>query len=525
MKPKILALGLAAVLVVGGGAFALTRFMAPNEDAAVALVPRDAFAYASIFTDFSNGQKMAADDLADKFGLDGAEDLIDKITEALDEGLASQGLTYDQDVDPWFGSQIAAFGVPPETEGEPVGAAVLFESEDDEEAEAFVDKAREEDAEPLEEREHNGTTYRAGGADGSGDAFAVIGGFLVAGNETGVKSVIDSSAAGEGLEESEKFTAAVESLPDDWIAQFYVDSAAVLEAAAEGEPGAAEALAFLGGEDQPPAAGVFYVTSGSVVFETVGGIPEEGPLASFGRIFSGSGVVAELPAQAWLAIGIPEIGELFSGIIETFAGVPGLEGASLEEMFLAETGLSLEQDLLSWMGDAGLFVQGTNIQELGGGLMIESTDAAKTRATVGKLRELVEREGVPTRPEERGGLEGFSVQMPGVPGPIYLLGGERLVLSYGEAATEGAISTEDTLGGSEGFQEATNDLGDDYQVGFYVDMDTVQTLVETFIGFSGQGSATYEQDVKRYLDPIAHLVAGSRQEGDNYVQKFLIGVR
>ena len=95
----------------------------------------------------------------------------------------------------------------------------------------------------------------------------------------------------------------------------------------------------------------------------------------------------------------------------------------------AETGLDLEEDVLSWMGDAGLFVRGTNMQEVGGGLVVESSDPAKTSTLLETAQRMLVEGGLQPQPASEGDLEGFSMQAPGMPAPVYFLGGDRLVIT------------------------------------------------------------------------------------------------
>jgi hypothetical protein len=155
--------------------------------------------------------------------------------------------------------------------------------------------------------------------------------------------------------------------------------------------------------------------------------------------------------------------------------------------------------------------------------VIESNDPAKTTRLLERLRDIVHQQGVQTQPETAGDLEGFSVQLPGVPAPIYALGGDRLVIGYGDAALDAAAGDE-TLKDSEAFAAAQEAVGEDFNVSFYIDVDAAQKFGETVAGFSGAPTDTYEQDVKPYVDVFTHVVVGAKKAGDTIVTKFLVGV-
>lgn len=521
MKLKILVALLAAALVVGGGAVALTRFLAPADDEAIALAPADSFFYANLFIRPSNDQKMALDDLLKKFpGVESADDVIQKIVDALDEGLAAEGLDYEEDIEPWLGDQLAIFVAPGATPDEPKVAA-LIESKDDGAAADFIEKTAAADDVELEDRSYEGVEYRADPEDEESAGAAVIDGFLVFGTEDGIKAAIDSSLSEETLETDEDFVAATDPLRDDWIGLFYANTPALFEelaAAGEATTEDLAALDALGFEDQDPAAGVLYVTSDSIAFEGSSGV---GPLG--GGAATG-GIVPELPGEAWIAFGISQLGDKFGTLIDTLgAAVPGFDRDEFDGVFFGQTGLDLERDVLSWMEDLGIFVQGTSIQDIGGGIVIESSDSHKTGNFLEGVRSLIVLQGVRPRVESRGSLEGFSVQIPGVPAPFYALGGDRLVLAYGDDATDAAAGDGPVLAESDAFRAAQDHVGEDFDVSFFLDVDAAQRFGETVAGFAGAPMDTYEQEVKPYIDPATHVVTASKREGDRVVLKFVIG--
>ena len=527
MKPKAVAVVIAVLLVAGGGAFALTRFMAPAEDAAVALAPADSFFYTSAFVRPSNSQKAALDELLQKFpGLEDTDDVIAKLTELLDEQLAREGLGYEEDVEPWLGDQIGAFAAPGETALVP-DAAVIVESKDDEALRDLLEKVEKESGSPLDtvEREHAGVTYELDDDDDT--AFVFHEGFFIAGTAGGVKAAIDA-AGGDSLEDSEEYASAIEPLTDDWIGQFYIDLAAVFDTFGEGLEAmtAEERASFeaLGLDEGEPSAAVLSLTGDSVVFEAAGNLPEDDAGAALIRGFLGGGVVPGLPGEAWFAAGFPDLGGLFTGYMDLFAGLPGFDREEIDAQLEREIGLTLEE-LFGWMGDAGFFLQGNDFQSVGLGLVVDSSDAAATTKVLDVVEAYLAQQGLETRPESREGLDGFSVQPPGAPAPVFVLGGDRFIVSFGEQASDAIVSGEGVLADSEAFEEAQADLGDGFEVGLFIDFDAAQTFAESALAFSGASNPTYEQDVKPYLDPLAHIVSGSKLEGDTMVTRLVVGVR
>lgn len=527
MRTKTLALALVAVVVVGSAAFALMRFMAPAEDEAIGLVPETSILYGNLFLRPSNDQKMALDDLLQKFPqVEDTDDALNKLIELLDEELGKEGLSYEEDVEPWLGDQVGGFIMPGGTPEVP-NFGVLIESKDDEALADLIHRVQEEENADAEtsERTHQGMTYEALEDEPGTPSFVFIDGFFVGGTEEAVKASIDASQ-GQSLRESEKFRTATKDLRDDWLGLFYADSNelfALLEQDPQMTPEDRAIFENLDFGDLPPWAGVAYVTSDSIGFENTGGSPTKGPFAGFSS-FTGPGLLLSLPGESWAAFGVPDIGGLVTESLELFADFPGFDRAQIDSAFTAETGLDLEQDVLSWMGDAGMFVRGTNMQEVGGGLVVESSDPAKTATLVETVQEMLVKEGLQPQPASEGELEGFSLQGPGMPAPVYFLGGERLVITYGETSTQQAVAPELPLAEADAFARASDALGSDFEAGFFVDIDAAQAFAESVMSFSGQSGPTYEQEVKPYLDPFGYVVAGSSGEGEEVVRRFVIGV-
>ncbi|MFN2588736.1 MAG: DUF3352 domain-containing protein [Actinomycetota bacterium] len=523
MKPKVLAIVIAAVLVVGGGAFALTRFLAPAEDDALAFVPPDAFFYTNFFIEPSNGQKQAVDDFFKKFpGIESTEDVIEWLTDRVDESLEDQGVSYAQDVEPWLGDQLAAYASPGGTADAPNGA-VLVESSDDEAAERFVRKIADGELDDLEPKTYEDTEYQVEKAGPT--ALAFLEGFMVLGTEDAIKDSIDTLAGDETLETAEDFTAATDPLRDDWVGLYYIDTKRLFDEIglnAGLPPEQSDAFEAFIGEDPQPQAGILYATADSAVFESSGSFAT-GQFASFAEAIAQGSVVSELPGDAWFAFGLPGFGDMIGGIIDTFADLPGLDAVQLENVFFAQTGLRLRQDVLSWMSDAGLFVQGANIQEIGGGLVVESTDPAKTSALVEKIEQLLLQQGLGPKPLSQGGLEGFSLQVPGAPAPINVTGGDRLAITYGSDAAD-ALAGGDTLAQSDSFQAAQDEMGDDFNIWLFVDVDAAQAFGEAIATFGGAPDEGYIEDVKPVVDVFTHVAAGAKKVGDTVVSRLVVGV-
>ena len=61
---------------------------------------------------------------------------------------------------------------------------------------------------------------------------------------------------------------------------------------------------------------------------------------------------------------------------------------AIEQQLKQATGLDLQEDVISWMGDWGLFVRGTTLEDLSGGLIIETTDEAASKRAIDAVARL-----------------------------------------------------------------------------------------------------------------------------------------
>lgn len=134
----------AGLAVAGVGAWAVTSFLKGGPDAAGAL-PADTIAFASVNLDPSGSQKIAALEtlkkfpgLKDKLDFGTADDVRQKIFEAIQKSGECGGVDYAADVKPWLGNTMAVAAIDA-GESHP-SAVVLFQVTDQDKAKAGLDK-------------------------------------------------------------------------------------------------------------------------------------------------------------------------------------------------------------------------------------------------------------------------------------------------------------------------------------------------------------------------------------------------
>jgi Protein of unknown function (DUF3352) len=521
VKNRELAIGVALTAVIGAGAIALASFLAPAQDHAVELAPKDSFFYTNAFLEPSTSQRMAIRDLLEKFPDGGTPEEAEAALDAfLDDLLETEGFTWTGDVKPWLGNQIAVFLKAPDPVAGTTNGAALIATEDQDASAAFMEKARtlSDNPEPPQDKSYEGVDYKLQAVEDT--AYGHIENFMVIGTEAGFKDAVDASK-GESLADSERFDAALEPLPEDHVALFYFDAKPLFDSfGAALPPGFAQSNPLFQASSSSIAA-VVYARSDGIVTDVAGALPA-GALGDLATN-STSGLLPELPGDAWAAVGAGDVGTAIQKLYDSLGtmGMSGLISGQVKQ----ETGIDLERDVISWMGDLGIFVRGTSPNEVEGALVIETSDEKTAGETLLKLRAYFQRQGAPIRPDTVDASLGFAIQERSMPQPINLVvGNKRVVIAYGSRATASALSTSSPLSSDAGFNRAVDSLGDGFVPGGYLDIQAIITLVESSFAFESTGLEQYNSNVKPNLEPLTHVIFGSKRDGDRVVQRIVVGV-
>jgi hypothetical protein len=459
------------------------------------LVPAGAAMYAEVTLRPEGDQKQAIDAILARFP--GGGQAGDRLKDLIEQGLRESDapVTYKDDIEPWLGDEAAFFARGVAGDGELKEAVGLVATEDEGKAEEALEKSAEGQ---ITRKTYNDVEYLM---DESDEAAAIFDGFVVLGNEAGVRATIDTSDGGSPLSDDEDYKNALEDAAEDRLGLFYVNSPALLTGLRQS--GAPLPDSFKKFFEEPFVATVDADEDG-VSFE--GSVPENFASASFfGR---GSDLITELPGDAWLAIGQANLGEVVDFYIEAFAGAVGGRD-TIEQQFKAATGLDLQRDLIDWMGDFGVFVRGSAVSELDGALIIETKDEAASGRLLSAIERLAKSQGG-AEISPRGG-SGFTATVRGVPKPIHAFQEDgRVVFAYGDAAARAAIDPDQTLGDSADFTAAADSLGD-YDVSMYVLAQPILDLVES----TPAASDADWQKAKPYLEPLSALVGGTSGDGED----------
>jgi hypothetical protein len=444
-----------------------------------------------------------------------------KLRRLIDEGLKQSGdpgVTYEQDIAPWLG-QKAGVWVSGVDRAKP-GYVVLVATKDTDKAQAAIDEGAKD--QKSTQRSYHGVDYQV---DQDGVAAGIVGDFFTVGTEPEFKRTVDADD-GDSLADDTRYTRTVDELDDNRIGSFYVDLKPFLEQALKSDPNAAGALeqirAIFPVDKLEPLGGALLANGDRIAFDTVMRGPGVSALGSLGPLFGtgGTPLVAELPGDAWAAYGAPKVGAGLKSLFTRAAGALG--GAAATQQLQQRYGIDLERDVFGWIGDAAIFVRGSDKASLEGGLVITATDAGNMRNAFGKLVGLLQSQGGKnvTPIEVKGAAAAFSAGPTDLGKPVIIArSDDRVVVGVGEAATSAALAPASKLGDSELYGQAKN-LLDGPDPALLLSMPDLVKAIEA----SGSADADFAK-AKPYLDAFSVIASGGSLKGDQLKSRAVAGLK
>lgn len=516
-----------AVLLAAGTTVLLGGCGSSDEQASgpSQLVPPDAPLYleAAIFPDDERTEALAS--LTERIA--GISDPEAEFAAMLDGELAAAdaGVTYAEDIEPWLGDTAAVFVrsfEPADAAAGMIDAAYLVSVSDADGAQAFIDKIADADPEVKEnEREYDGTTYLLDATTGT--AVGLVDESIVVGTEPGLKAAVDA-AAGDSLGDSEDFSEEVGTLDDDALMEVWVDLGTALDAAATSsdvdEAQIDAARAALEPLLSEPIAVSLSATPETVTLET--------SAAGGAGIAGNTELLAQMPADSWFAVAIEGAGEALRqsldgiGALGAEMGDPSLNPEAITSFLEARTGLDLEDDLLSWLGNAAFFVSGTSESEFRAGGLLETSDPEATARVIDSVRALFEAAtGAATGPPSlEDATEGFSAKGPTGTGVELALREDLLVGALGgpDPATE-LLESGDALADAPLFSAAEDALGGDFAAVFFVAMQDFLVVAE-----KGDDGDTDYDAARPYTEALEYVILGTAQDDERERARIVVGV-
>jgi Protein of unknown function (DUF3352) len=277
-----------------------------------------------------------------------------KLGEAFTKAAQTSGkLDYLADVKPWLGDTVSVAV----TRVAPHGGdfALLAASTDDGKAQAAIDK--DLSSVHTESRSYRDVSYKV---MDDGTANGVVSHFVVAGTEAAFKAVVDAAKDGKSLADSDQWKTSVGDRGNGKAGLGYVDVKGLLQSLASNLPGAERLAAplLLGMVDVHPIVATLDAQPDSLVVDvsSPGTKPDpRGPEAA------SSPLIESLPADAWLALAVPDVGATLAKVEAALKANPliAAQYAQIAQALRQRTGLDVDKDLLT-LGDVGVFARGAS---------------------------------------------------------------------------------------------------------------------------------------------------------------------
>ncbi len=417
-------------------------------------------------------------------------------------------INFAQDVSPWLGEKAGAFFT---SLGQGSQGAAVVETTNPSAALAFAQKVSGDTATDPAPQTYNGSSYQTDKSN-PGQVFGMVGDFLVEGDLAGFKSAVDANG-GDSLGDNSDFKDSIGDLPSDRLGTLYTVPKTFIDAlGSQVDAQSKAAIEQSGGENlTAPVAGALTATANSFEFEATGG--------SQGVDSPESSLIADAPAQSWLAFGLGNLGDSVKRTLNQLkAQIPNFD--SVQQQIEQTTGSSLDQ-LTGSLGDAVIYVQGTTQSTLSGALVVQSKDPDLTGRLLSQLQGLLQLGGAIKPLQLSGGGTGFQLSDPSIPKPIEIAQqGDKIVIGYGPGSAEASLKPAQTLSSSPAFMAAhdqISSLGTD----LFVDLKSVFALAES----SGAKSDPGYRQAKPYLDGLSYVVTGSGTSGDKAEFKAILGLK
>jgi hypothetical protein len=496
---RLLATAVVAVVAGAGGVAGCASSGGSGGSDPAALVPASAPLYAEAVIG-GDGQEQR-DAQAALAKILRTTDPQGEIAKLFDRG----NVRFARDVEPWLGDRVGAaalsFG---RRDGDKV---VVADSRDDAQAEQALGRI----APGAAKRTYRDVDYRVD--TGSGKAAAVVDHRVVLGTENGLKAAIDASK-GASLAEADGLKRSRATVRQERSGFLYLDVAGFLR----------QALAAAGGQTAQFAP--FVEPLAQALPKTIAAALDAEPdllrldSATFGNGGSqppaagGADALAALPGDAWLGVGVGELGQRANGFLDRVSSGGGIASVGLQALLAqAQQGLGLDirRDLLGWMGDAGVYVAGTSDADRRAAVVIASKDPAASRRAVRALETLARRSGDVAPLHAAGVDEGFAVRHSGADDALFVAaGGDRFVVALGRRALDEALASGGArLGDAAAFRAAAAKLSGGVRPSFFLDVQELGRVA----GSKG-GPSDRSRELREYLGAFGAVIGGAQRDGD-----------
>jgi hypothetical protein len=470
------------------------------------------------------------------------------IDAAIDSAIKPRHVSYEATIRPWLG-QRAAVALLGGTAAKPQFALVADQTNAALARKALFGLVRSAAANgaaaAVVSGSYRGVSYLAK-PDGSA-AVAVAGPFAIVGTLGGMRQVIDVEHGAAALSAASDYEAATVHTIDSAAVTAFIRTRQLFTLLVSSGSATASASALL---DKLIPANLTVLASARL---DAGGLtvdvatPANGPSGGTGP----SKLFAALPGGSWLALGESGVGaalaKAFTLLADVASGAGGTSGAILKRCTTSPAGkatcttvtqtttstssaltaspattaiISAYTKVLRQISDLALFVKGTQLTSIEGGLEIATTSPSAATSLFGELKGLLgslSSTQVRIGPLSAAGIDrGFTATVPGVPfGFDIAQKGNMLLGTVGNGALADALSTTNRLGDS----ATATLLGSGVRPVLELSLPALAKLLKN-LGVSSD--ATVAQIVP-YLDSLGTVAVGQSVSGGYVIERIAIG--
>ncbi|MCW2966578.1 MAG: hypothetical protein JWM71_350 [Solirubrobacteraceae bacterium] len=461
-----------------------------------------------------------------------------KITALLDKAAAKDDVTWEE-LKPWLGQRLGIFltSVGAGSGGQSgAQGALIADTTDTGKAQATLDKIGQKsaarDSDQLAKQTYKGVTLQV---DAKGDqASGIVGDYAVVGSVAGVHQVVDVAKGGRPLTDVADYTAARAAVKaDDGLAMAYAVPSELLGALSK-LAGSSVGSSLSQPQTLAVLRGVLSRAGRSAAFSLhADGSAVRVDTADIGAPANASGTaaadaLAALPSDAWLGLGFGDLGGTISRTLAQFGQLASLSNTSVDipallARFKASTGIDIQKDFLSWMGDGAIYARGTGLADIGGALTIKSTNPAKSHKAVLIIARGLQKAGLQVQSANVQGYDSaIEVRSPRLPVSVFVAaGGNHFSVGINPQALTDLLHPSSTLGSSATYANARKALGGDLKPVFVLDTPSIVGLLEGF-GLSNQPSFAKAKPILDVLGPIS---VGTAHDGNVARAAFALALR
>lgn len=365
-------------------------------------------------------------------------------------------------------------------------------------------------------RSYNGVDYFLEPTEGQ--AVGLVESFLVVGDEAALRSVVDASG-GSRLSDHPAYVSTL-SERQDAVASGYVDPDAfasmLATAGSAPSPQVVAARAAASQVDRGPVSLAVRAAPGQVTLSVVArdSRSREGPNPP-------TGLLPALPADAWHAVGMPEVGDSVQRARRDLSPAEAASLATFNAELRRETGLDLFTDIAPGVRDGAYFMRGLSESTFRIGAVLRTSSPAAAARLVAKVKPYVARqaakEGLRVLPARVSGATGFVAIGRGAPAGVYVVNrGTTIVVAEGLTNTRVVLSPRRRLASTGDYRAAQASVGREPL--FYLAFSPVTQFVATRAGPEGR-------DIARYLKILRTLAAGSDVAGGTETTRVVLTLR